>query len=100
MLWGNNYVNLIIMIGTSLSDREKFKNVYNQLVEALYDPANVRLLTKCETYEDFLDKIINLIQIICLESTLTLLSKIGYQSNSNGLFINYILTISFDSLST
>ncbi len=61
MLWGNNYVNLIIMIGTSLSDREKFKNVYNQLVEALYDPANVRLLTKCETYEDFLDKIINLI---------------------------------------
>lgn len=60
MLWGSNYVNIIIMLGTANTDRERFKNVYNQLAQVLYEPANVRILSKCETYEEFIEKIIAL----------------------------------------
>ncbi len=61
MLWGTNYVNLIVMMGTSVTDRVRFQNVYNQLVQILYEPANVRILIGSTDYDDFLDKIINLI---------------------------------------
>lgn len=61
MLWGKNYVNIVILIGTSKSDRERFKNVYDELVQVLYEPVNVKRLIKCNDYDEFLNKIVDMI---------------------------------------
>ena len=53
MRWGKNDVNIIIMIGTSLIDREAFKLLFDELIAILYEEENVRILAKCNNYEDF-----------------------------------------------
>ena len=61
MLWGKNYVNIIILLGTSKNDRERFKNVYDELAQILYEPANIKRLIKCNGYDEFLNKLVDMI---------------------------------------
>lgn len=51
----------IILLGTSKNDRERFKNVYDELAQILYEPANIKLLIKCNDYDEFLNKLVDMI---------------------------------------
>jgi Transcriptional antiterminator len=61
MIWGENTVNIIMMIGTSKGDREAFKVIFDELIAILYEPKNVRELIKSIDYTDFVNKLVNLI---------------------------------------
>ncbi len=61
-LWGKRNVNIIMMIGTSIVDREAFKLLFDELIAILYDEENVRKIIKCNTYEEFTYTLSNMIQ--------------------------------------
>ncbi len=61
MKWGNYLVNVIVLIGTSSNDREAFKNVFDGIIELLYETENIRTLLKCSDYNDFITTLTNLL---------------------------------------
>ena len=61
MRWGENNVNIIVMIGTSLTDRDAFKLLFDELIIILYDSENVRKLIKSNNYEEFVEKLTTMI---------------------------------------
>lgn len=61
MIWGENTVNIIIMIGISKDDREAFKVIFDELIAILYESKNVRELIKSIDYTDFINKLVNMI---------------------------------------
>ena len=61
MKWGENNVNIVIMIGTSMIDRDAFKFIFDELIMILYDEENVRRLVKCGSYEEFTEEIASMI---------------------------------------
>lgn len=58
---GNYLVNVIVLIGTSSNDREAFKNVFDGIIELLYETENIRTLLKCSDYNDFITTLTNLL---------------------------------------
>lgn len=61
MRWGNHLINIIVLIGTSNNDRQAFKNVFDGIIELLYEPENIRTLLKCSDYNDFITALIHLL---------------------------------------
>lgn len=61
MKWGENNVNIIMMIGTSLVDRDAFKFLFDELITILYEPDNVRRLIKCNNYEHFTEELATMV---------------------------------------
>ena len=59
--WGDNTVNIILLIGTAKKDRQAFKTVFNGLVDILYEKNNVIALRNCEDYDSFIDALISLV---------------------------------------
>ena len=57
MKWGDNDVQIIMLIGTSLVDREAFKTLFDELIAVLFEPNNIQQLIKCNTYESFTEKL-------------------------------------------
>ncbi|SCL88383.1 BglG family transcription antiterminator [Sporanaerobacter sp. PP17-6a] len=63
MKWGNQYVNIIVLIGISETDRSTFRDVFDILIEILSEPKNVQKLINCSDYDEFLATITNMIEI-------------------------------------
>ncbi|WP_161567153.1 PTS sugar transporter subunit IIA [Acidilutibacter cellobiosedens] len=63
MKWGNQYVNIIVLIGISETDRSTFRDVFDILIEVLSEPKNVQKLINCNDYDEFLATITNMIEI-------------------------------------
>lgn len=60
--WGEQHVNLVILLGIPPHERESFTNLYVDLLSALIDPLNVAELLKSTTYEEAiasLDRIVH-----------------------------------------
>ena len=60
MKWGDNTVNIILLIGTAENDRRAFKVVFDGMIELLYEKENIRKLLKCPDYDSFIDMLISL----------------------------------------
>lgn len=57
--WGDNKVQLVIMICFSQNDRSIFNDFFEQLTNILSEPANVKLLTQQQSYSEFVDCLVN-----------------------------------------
>ena len=57
MRWGNNSVNIIILIGIAKEDRSIFREIFNDLIIILCEPANVNQIIKCIDYDSFIETI-------------------------------------------
>lgn len=64
MKWGDNLVNIIVMIGISVHDRQNFKTIFDTLIQLLYEIGNVRKLTKCEDYSSFINTLLSMMNEI------------------------------------
>lgn len=61
--WGDNIINIVVMIGTCKTDREAFKKIFDELIAILYDQSNVQVLIRCDDYDSFISKIIELMNL-------------------------------------
>ncbi len=53
--WGEQHVNMVLLIGTTDGDGSSFRMVYERLLETVSDPVNVSRLIGCDTYTEFVD---------------------------------------------
>lgn len=61
MQWGQNSVNIIILIGISKEDRSAFREIFNDLIIILCEPIYVNQIIKCNDYNVFIDTITQLL---------------------------------------
>ena len=61
MKWGDNSVNIIILIGISKKDRAAFREIFDDLIAILSEPIYVNQLIKCQDYDGFIDTLTLLI---------------------------------------
>ena len=59
--WGENTVNIIILIGTAPEDHQAFKIVFEGIIELLYEKENVKILQKCRDYTTFVNTLVKLL---------------------------------------
>jgi len=52
--WGNNQVNLILMLSINRNDRNLFNEVFENLTMILTEPEAIKEVLNCETYDDFI----------------------------------------------
>lgn len=64
MPWGDKSVHIILLIGVNKDSRKEFTDVFDILVEILSEIQNVRELSCASDYDDFLQKLIQLIRNI------------------------------------
>jgi lichenan operon transcriptional antiterminator len=57
MQWGNNSVNIIILIGIAKEDRSIFREIFNDLIIILCEPIYVNQIIKCNDYDSFIETI-------------------------------------------
>lgn len=62
MKWGTQYVNIIVLIGISETDRSTFRDVFDILIEILSEPKNIQKLINCNDYDEFLITITNMME--------------------------------------
>jgi lichenan operon transcriptional antiterminator len=60
MPWGKNKVNIIFQFAISPNDYGKFYEIFDNLIALLLEPHNARRIIACNTYEEFVDTILNL----------------------------------------
>lgn len=61
MQWGDYEVNIIVLIGVSKTDKTMFKMILDSITQLLYEVDHVLELSKCQTYNEFIDKLIELL---------------------------------------
>ena len=57
MQWGENSVNIIILIGIAKEDRSIFREIFNDLIIILCEPLYVNQIIKCKDYDSFIETI-------------------------------------------
>lgn len=55
--WGEQHVNLVLLIGTSEDDRSSFRSLYESLLDILSEPINASRLISCRTYDEFVERL-------------------------------------------
>lgn len=55
--WGGQKVNVIMLMGISKSDRKAFRVLFDNLLQILAEPANVSRLIRSANYDDFSDRL-------------------------------------------
>lgn len=55
--WGNHNVHIIALIGISSDSRKLFSEVFDEIIDILSEPAHVSELIKCNDFNDFINKI-------------------------------------------
>ena len=55
--WGENSVNVIILIGIAKEDRSIFRDIFNDLIIILCEPIYVNQIIKCNNYDSFIETI-------------------------------------------
>jgi len=61
MPWGNDQVNIIVLIGISKDDRKAFRELFDDLITILSEPINVSKLIRCGSYDDFIKELTNML---------------------------------------
>jgi lichenan operon transcriptional antiterminator len=61
MAWGKQSVNIVMLMGVSECDRKAFRVLFDNLLRVLSESANVNRLAKCQSYNDFVDRLNTLI---------------------------------------
>lgn len=57
--WGNNQVNLILMLCINRNDRNLFNEVFENLTMILTEPDAMKRVLECETYEEFIQVLVD-----------------------------------------
>lgn len=57
--WGNNQVNLILMLSINRNDRNLFNEVFENLTMILTEPDAIKKVIESETYEEFIQVLID-----------------------------------------
>ena len=52
--WGENNINIVLMIAVQKDDRKKFMDIYNTIVKILWDKEKANLLAKSNNFEEFI----------------------------------------------
>ena len=60
--WGNNQVNLILMLSINRNDRNIFNEVFENLTMILTEPDAMKEVLNCATYDDFIQILVQRIQ--------------------------------------
>ncbi len=61
IIWDEKNVNIVLMMCFNNHDRYIFNETYEPITMILGDPQNIEILTKCNTYEDFITTMSNLL---------------------------------------
>ena len=61
MHWGDQEVNIIMLMGISEADRKAFRVLFDNLLEVLSEPINVNRLIKSTDFDDFTDRLNSMI---------------------------------------
>lgn len=61
MKWGDNDVNIIVLLGISKNNKSTFTTLLDGIIQLLYEVDNVVELCKCQNYNEFIDKLIYLL---------------------------------------
>jgi lichenan operon transcriptional antiterminator len=56
--WGNNQVNLILMLSINRNDRNLFNEVFENLTMILTEPDAMKKVLDCKTYDDFIQGLV------------------------------------------
>lgn len=59
--WGNHEVNLIIMMAFNRNERYLFTKTFEPITMILSEPENVKRITSCTTYEQFIMELVSLL---------------------------------------
>ena len=58
--WQDTQVNLVLMLCFSPAERSSFNTVFDRVAGSLIEPANIRRLLECTSYEAFVDALASL----------------------------------------
>lgn len=61
MPWGDQEVRMVMLLGLSETDRRSFRLLFDSLLEALSESANVAALLDSSDYDDFVARLLNVI---------------------------------------
>lgn len=59
MRWDNNIVNIILLLSINRDERKIFHEIFDSLTTILIDESNVRKVVQANTYEEFINIIVN-----------------------------------------
>lgn len=59
--WGNESIQLVILIGISYPERKIFRSVFNHLVKLFENENNINAISKCKSYKEVTNTIISLL---------------------------------------
>lgn len=59
--WGNEDISLLILFGISYPDRKNFRFVFNHIVEIFNKEANINAISRCRSYEQVIDIIVQIV---------------------------------------
>lgn len=60
MQWGNYSVNIIVLIGINKENRTAFREIFDDLIAIMCEPIHVNQLLKCRDYDDFIQRLTQL----------------------------------------
>lgn len=61
ILWNGHPVNLVLMLCFNINERYIFNEIFDPITMLLSEPENVRKIIVSETYEDFIQNMVNLL---------------------------------------
>ncbi|MFV0394107.1 MAG: BglG family transcription antiterminator [Coprobacillaceae bacterium] len=61
--WGDKQAQIILMMCFNVTERYIFNQVFEPITMILNNPENVALLSQCENYQDFIDKMISCLEV-------------------------------------
>lgn len=59
IVWGEEYVQIIVMIAMNKSERKEFRKIFNLIIESLAHKETISLLLKANSYEEFVSYLVN-----------------------------------------
>ena len=60
-LWDDNKVDVVVMLAVNNEDRELFGYIFELIIEVLSEHRNIRYLKHADTYEEFIEKLMDII---------------------------------------
>ena len=57
--WGQNQVNLILMLSINRNDRNLFNEVFENLTMILTEPDAMKKVLECKTYQEFIQVLVD-----------------------------------------
>lgn len=61
ILWNNHPVNLVLMLCFNINERHIFNEIFDPITMILSESENIRKVTACRNYEEFIDTMVDLL---------------------------------------